>query len=510
MTSVATPNPDEAMKSGPSLCVATWLGKAMTIAFGSRLILARFSSISATWSSLLDTTVIDDHQQIRAVAFLEIPDGPVCIVTAGDDKMIHLYNISSSEENQSHTQEYTTPCYTYGPHSKRITHLATNNSEGTIIFGDKFGEVYRLRLQWTPEHKVEAEGSASNPATLLLQHFSIFTCIFLSSPVLHSGQVAGERANSFSRRLFTCDKDCHARASRFPNTFSIEQFLWPKEQSPSVVTIIAEIPPLSGTASHGAKPGATTAEGGMKEPLKSAEAEDWGGINYYVFGHHNGSITFWAAKNDVTDESNNTPFSLISTVQHPENAGGVVGLCYAAATRDSQGHTRHADDTPRGVFVARDGSDEIVFIPVLSTGRHQLFVASTRMQRVRLPHPVVALRRCTSTTAVALTRAGTIHFVELLSGPGLNAEQSIESQQWDVTLRDDLQMLDMQGAVQRYFCAAESGETVEASEMTTETPPTLPSVNLWEQWQNEAVDPRTRRKRQHEDGEDEKSGEDQS
>eukprot|EP00796_Vickermania_ingenoplastis_P012862 gene12862-8743_t len=442
----------------PSLSVSTLLGKAIAVGVGEHILLGRFSAITASAGTVLDTTQIHDRQQVRSVAFLQIPDGPLCVVSGGDGKYINLYNISSAEEHRSASDRSAgmQPCYTYGPHTKRITHVAACE-EGVVVFADKFGEVFRLGLCWSPDHRVEPEGSAAAPASFLLQHFSFFTCVFLTSPVLRPEDLAAsvERSSSCCRRLFTCDKDCHAR------------YLWPPHPSP--VTVVTEV--------------ADSVEGAINAA---------GALSHYVLGHLDGSVSFWAAHNNVSSHAKQLSFSLVRTFSRDaDNCGGVVGLSYAAANRDSSGNLRHPDDTPRGFFAARDGSAEVLLYPLLSGGQHGLLVPEQHVQRVTLPHPIVALRRCTKDSAVALTRAGTLHFIELQACSVVGRDRPVDQQRWAASLLETHRMDAMERSLQKLCNGVVDGGPSVA----------LACLNLWEQWQQDGMDPRNRKRPHSEDAE---------
>lgn len=573
----------------PSLSTATYLDKALAIGYGRKVILGRFSAVAADVGTCVDTTILNDEDgMVRTVAFLPIPDGPLCLVCAGDGKKINVYNLSSSEEDQERRVSVTTPCYSFGPHTKRITHLATN-SEGTIVFADKFGEVYRLRLCWSPEHHVEPDGDTASPASFLLQHLSMFTCLFLSSPILRTEEISSteDRNNTFCRRLFTCDKDARVRCSRFPETYVIEQYLWrklpptenttaqpdddgPLHQSP--VTVMTEIPGAGslchcanganvGTVEHrcglalSAPPStptstsvAETAAGGLDYSLTSLShcpshrQQCLDSRSFYVLGHHDGRISFWNAKNDLGSScpenaleqvSIYTPAplsspSLTAEESKQESTGGVVGLCYAVSAVDAAGYARHPEDCVRGVFAAHDHSCEVLFFPLFSstlTEGSRPHVVLSKVSKVTLPHPVVALKRCSSSVAVAITRAGTIHFVELMPSNEVEMNKDMDAQKWRIHIRDDCKMEDMQSAL-RHMIGDETpvrtsqdglskarspsgssgtGRKTQKSETGRSALHDLPteeeeelsglvSLDLWAEWQKEVITPYKRKR----------------
>lgn len=572
----------------PSLSTATYLDKALAIGYGRQVILGRFSAVAADVGTCVDTTIINDEDgMVRTVAFLPIPDGPLCLVSAGDGKKIHVYNLSSSEEDQERRVSVTTPCYSFGPHTKRITHLATN-SEGTIVFADKFGEVYRLRLCWSPEHHVEPDGDTASPASFLLQHLSMFTCLFLSSPIRRMEKICSteERDNTFCRRLFTCDKDARVRCSRFPETYVIEQYLWRKLRptakttantddrgalNVSPVTVMTEIPAAGSLSlcASGASVGAVmnrgchalsalptspsstsvveTAAGGLDYSLSSLcncpshQQECLDSRSFYVLGHHDGSISFWNARNDLGSNSPDnaleqvwvyTPGSLSSPLQteeqKQESTGGVVGLCYAVSAVDAAGYSRHPEDCVRGVFAAHDHSCEVLFFPLFSstlTEGCRPHVVLSKVSKVTLPHPVVALKRCSSNTAVVITRAGTIHFVELMPSNEVEKDKDMAAQEWKIHIREDYKMEDMQCALRRMIRdetpartsqeglskvnsasgVSGAGRKAKKSETGSSVLQELPtdeeedlsglaSLDLWAEWQKEVITPFKRKR----------------
>lgn len=477
----------------PSLCTASLLGKALAVGFGRLLFLTRFSA--AATPTCFDAGMTDDGQLVRSVAFLEIPNGPVCLVSAGDNKMINLYNVSNKGEGGAASEkDFSKPCFSYGPHTKRITHVIASQ-EGVVIFADKFGEVYRLGLTWSPEHRVEVHGNGAAPASFLLQHFSIFSALFLTSPVLRAEGVAGteDEANVLPRRLITCDKDNHVRVSRFPESYCIEQYLWGKEKTQSVVTAITEIPLLQTTgASLFGKTTVTTADGGVSLVMDAARGstQELGAQTYLLLGFRSGAVALWCGRNGLPQNSTETVFTLLQTFP-PEGSAGVVGLCCAVANRDTNGVTRHPDDTPMGFFVAHEGSCEVLFYPILCSAQSTLRASREQMRRVEVPHPVLALRRCSAAGAVVLTRAGTLHFVELCPAQGLQHNKSLESQEFTVQIRSDYALTDMEGLLKRHCFPAEGIS--------------LANIHLWAQWENEVLDPRARKRPHTEDDEDDDS-----
>lgn len=554
-----------ASNNDPSLSVATLPRKAVAISFGTKLIIARYPLSNNAPPSPFNSVLIDDNQLIRAVAFLQIPDGPLCVVTAGDGKYINVYNISSWRQNNpnavqnSSDDEYDfdigaenqpvsvdvsseaahgkspslamekedltnsrtwTPSYRYGPHTKRITSLATC-PEGTIIFADKFGEVYRLRLSWSPSHTIEVEGDATKPAVFLLQHFSVMSTIFLSAPVPRVDPIASseECSNVACRRLFTCDKDCRIRVSRYPETYSIEQFLWTAGTERSAVTCVTEIPyPEDEAVYHSS----STANGKVVGQRNKDFTEQF---SYYVTGNYKGEVHFWAARNNLSKDSSEEPFSLICTYTastESESLGAVVAVAYITAGVDKLGNPRHPRDTPRGVLIAYEKSPNIHFVPVYDNlGMYQLHPTPIHATRTAIGSCPAAMTVSSSSSVFVLRRNGQVVFLNLSEVAHRTGEEAEKSKMCSFNAN-------VQVAVEEMACempyleerikAATCGPAASSAPMKSPKSgksPSLPStsshqditpistqlesLDLFSQWRYESVDPRARRQ-QNEDG----------
>lgn len=329
-----------------SLRVAASVDHAFAIAFGQKILLSDTAALDSV-------SVINETQNIEALTFARTSiDGPLNVVSAGESKMIHFYDVNTALRGEDK------PWYSYGPHTKRITHVVACEA-GTIIFCDKFGEVHLLDVSPSATRENKQVGSR-----FLLQHFSFFSCLFVSNSVSNG-------STSF-RRLFTCDRDCRVRVSHYPEVFRIEQFLW-YQSSPSVTTVVTEILPPS-------------------------VGDD---VKHYALGHHDGSVSFWQALNTAASDTLNS-VSLKHLHAPPEEKKSVVGLCHM--------------EEAAGVLIGYD-SNQVAFIPVITNGG-ELTVQENLTQTLSLPHPVIAMVKCESSAALVVTRDGVFHFVHLTNVNG--------------------------------------------------------------------------------------------
>ncbi|AIO01353.1 hypothetical protein LPMP_330600 [Leishmania panamensis] len=544
------------LNDASSLSVATLPRKAVAIGFGTKLIIGRYPLGDDTTPSPHNSVMVDDGQIVRAVAFLQIPDGPLCVLSAGDKKFINVYNVSSRKQNNPNAlqnssdedddegrtdtadlmgsearrksttnagpasfkksqlakAEYWKPSYQYGPHTKRITSLATC-SEGTIVYADKFGEVYRIRLSWSPSHTIEVDGDATKPAVFLLQHFSTISTLYLTAPVPRIEPVAAseERSGVACRRLFTCDKDCHVRVSRYPETYVVDQFLWTHSAVQSPVTCVAEIACAEDAALYGSSYhyGASC----VKRPNKSLSAP----YSYYATGTHAGDVCFWAAKNNVPVESNSETFHLISTFHprapggQPENFGPVVGMTVLTSSIDSFGNPRHPRDCPRGVLIAYERSSEIFFVPIFdNVGTYAMHPAMVSATRTPLDARPVAMVSSNETTGFVLKRNGRVSFLHLcvVASPttelpktcSFNANIPVEVQELPIRVPY------LEERIKAIMCGPAAEEGTAPAAAGDDKLSELEALDLCASWRYEAVDPRTRRQRNDEvDGDDDSS-----
>lgn len=528
--------------AAPSLSIASLPRKAVVIGFGTKLLLGRFSCnegflsnntsganyeptgpvalTSPTVEQPLSTVLIEDGQLVRAVAFLHIPDGPLCIVSAGDSKFINVYNVSSwrehnpdaavdsddEEENApieanpatdtstpaptaergAVAPQQWTPSFRYGPHTKRITHVATTN-DGSIVFADKFGEVHQIRLAWSPSHTIEVDGDEKTPATFLLQHFSIMSTLFLTSPVPRRDPVASteERSNVACRHLFSCDKDCHTRVSRYPETYVVEQFLWARGTEQAVVTSVAEIPLLAEEAAHGAREDGEKADKRFNPPY-----------SYYATGDSKGRVHFWAASTTASVYAPEPVFQLITSytpqlLSGEAEAGAVVAITYVTVTHDDDGRPLHPRDCPRGVLVAFTNLTDVVFLPLFDNmGKYRLHVAQVGATRTHLAARPLAMVGSNECTALVLQRDGRVVFLQL-SGLGSVVEERRSG--------GDAKICDFNANVTvGVTFAEESMPRLETTlqKVASDAAVSLDTLDLTAQWRYDAVDPRTRKGRQ--------------
>ncbi|KAL1525380.1 hypothetical protein AB1Y20_020240 [Prymnesium parvum] len=134
------------------------------------------------------------------------------LVSGGDDKTVRVWDVASLS------------CVRSWVHHKKVACVQLSPSGETIIFADRFGEVYSVKLH-----------SADEPPTLLLGHLS---------PVSHLKLAAA------GTLLLSADREGHVRSSRYPHAFVIENFylqhitplqiMLPLVQAPLVLTVAAE------------------------------------------------------------------------------------------------------------------------------------------------------------------------------------------------------------------------------------------------------------------------------
>ncbi|KAG5495018.1 hypothetical protein JKF63_02070 [Porcisia hertigi] len=544
----------------PSLSVATLPRKAVVLGFGSRFIVGRYPLDDDATPSPHNSVVVDDGQIVRAVAFLQIPNGPLCVVSAGDGKLINVYNVSSWRENnpnaiqnssdddnvkggmdtagfvddEVHSKstvsvqsasakrkqlaeaDYWKPSYQYGPHTKRITSLATC-SEGTILFADKFGEVYRIRLSWSPSHTIEVDGDATTPAKFLLQHFSIISTLYLTAPVPRIEPVAAseERSAVACRRLFTCDRENHVRVSRFPESYVIEQFLWTRGTVQSAVTCVSEIPYVEVAVVSGSSHPHSTV------PVNEHNQAPNAPYSYYVTGTHGGDVHFWAAKNDVPIQSDTETFSLISTFHpcaaggQPENFGPVLGVTVLRGDMDSFGYPRHSSDYPCGVLVAYEGCTDVFFVPIYShTVTHTIRPAVASATRTSLDARPAAMVGSDDATAFVLKRNGRVSFIRLRDTASSVTGASTEASISDTNVQAQVQQLPFQmpyleERIRAVMCGPAAVGKGEAAGTEANVLSELEALDLCALWRYEAVNPQKRRHNNDEGDSDKESADDE-
>ncbi|ESL11954.1 hypothetical protein TRSC58_00287 [Trypanosoma rangeli SC58] len=428
---------------GQTLSFAS-LREECTVALGiaTKIILALSTETGA------QMLTVDDGQVVRAIAFLRAPSGALCVAAGGDGKRISVYHaglIGTSLETQSHANNGRVgemrSVFSFGPHTKRITHVAACGD--TILFADKFGEVFRLGLAWGLGDSLAPAPSGATLPIFILQHFSVMSTLFLSAPIRQTITDATE-----TRRLFTCDKDCHVRVSCYPDTFRIEQFLW-TETPQSVVTSIAEVPNLSEKQRH----------------------------SYFVTGNFGGKVHLWVADNTLTAACPTEPFSLIGSLSaqkeadlNAEGAAAVVSVVYATTSSLPDGVNKNAGTGySHGVLVAYANTNDVVFVPLLEReDDHRLSFAVENVTRTRLDSPPLAMVGLATNSALVLKRTGRVQVLQLV---GVAKQEAV-----------------IRLAEPRYAALEMAvGEVVKENGGTF-----LEAMNLFSQWQYDAVDPRTR------------------
>ncbi|ORC90505.1 uncharacterized protein TM35_000083030 [Trypanosoma theileri] len=438
------------------------------------------------------TGVVDDGQVVRGVAFLQSSTGSRYLVSGGDGKRINMYSIPTLKgisEEQSNLFSAGIPLsFSVGPHTKRITHVATCG-DSTILFADKFGEVYRLSLTWTPDQTPNSGVTTTmikcgSAPVFLLQHFSVISTFFLSSPISgkslmdHSTENGNEKTRTMlpliGRRLFTCDKDRHARVSCYPDTFRIEQFLW-NETPQSVVTSITEIPDPTGLGKN----------------------------SYFVVGCFNGMIHLWVADNTLLDASTSEPFTLLTTLS-PEDVGvvnstipttaddgattrAVVSLVHVdmSSSINTEIHTNGKSNT-QGIFIAYAGIKDVIFVPLkYDISTQKLSFSMETIKQTHLESFPLAMIGLNNDSAFLLGRDGCPRILRLIHKETESTIQLVKE------------------------CYAElEKEIVNYTQGAADGTLLLRDMNLFALWNYDAVDPRTRKRNARAVSEDDDDNED--
>ncbi|EKF32543.1 hypothetical protein MOQ_003604 [Trypanosoma cruzi marinkellei] len=393
---------------------------------------------------------VNDGQIVRGVALLRSPNGALCVAAGGDGKRINVYRaepmetflVSQARPNNVGAGELKL-LFSFGPHTKRITHVTTCDGN-TILFADKFGEVFRLFLVWGLNDSLTMAQSDAAAPMFLLQHFSVMSALFLSAPICQRTPDMKE-----TRRLFTCDKDCHVRVSCYPETFRIEQFLW-TESPQSVVTSIAEVPDFSEKKRY----------------------------SYFVTGSYKGKVHLWAADNALTNVSPTEPFTLFGTIFAPEQvdmneegAAAVVSVVYITSSSSHGESDRHAaNGFLHGILIAYANAKDVVFVPLMeSVDDHRLFFSLDGMTRTRLDSSPLAMVGLANNSALVLGRNGCVHVLQLVGVTGEGAPVClVESRQ-----------VAMETAIKEI--EKEHGGIL------------FEKMDIFSQWHYDAVDPRTRK-----------------
>ncbi|KAF8291449.1 hypothetical protein TcYC6_0124730 [Trypanosoma cruzi] len=438
-------------------------GCAVVLGITTKIILATSSEAGE------EVLRVNDGQVVRGVALLRAPNGAICVVAGGDGKRINMYRANpmktflapDARANDVGAGEMKL-LFSFGPHTKRITHIVTCD-DNSILFADKFGEVFRLVLVWGVNDSLTmAQGDAAAPI-FLLQHFSVMSALFLSAPICQRTPEMKE-----TRRLFTCDKDCHVRVSCYPETFRIEQFLW-TESPQSVVTSIAEVP----------------------------DSSEKRGYSYFVTGSYEGKVHLWAADNNLINVLPTEPFTLVGSIcaqeqadMDEEGAAAVVSVVYVTSSSSHGGIDRHAArGFLHGVLIAYANAKDVVFVPLMeSVDDHRLLFALEGITRTRLDSSPLAMVGLATNSALLLGRNGRVHVLQIEGEAGEAAPVClVESRQ--VAIETAI------GELER-----ENGSNL------------FEKMDIFSQWHYDAVDPRTRKtvgtRTDSEEDEDEKNDDD--
>ena len=150
-----------------------------------------------------------------AVAVRSARFGPTgaTLVTGGDDKRVRVWDVASAT------------CLRSWLHHKKVACVDLSAEGETVLFADRFGEVYSVPL-----------GAAENATpTLMLGHLS---------PVSHL------RLAPSGNSVLTADREGHVRSSCYPHAFVIESFyllhtsplqvMLPTATAPLILTAAAE------------------------------------------------------------------------------------------------------------------------------------------------------------------------------------------------------------------------------------------------------------------------------
>jgi hypothetical protein len=420
--------------------------RLIVAAFDAKLVLTRLAPQNGAVELLSTWTTT---QRVRSVALFQHQSSKkILLAAAGDGKVVNCYDITSFTLDAvaaSGSAPATPPqlVFSYGLHQKKISHVC--GADDDIVLGDKFGEVYRIQLAYD-EHtstfsataaeanllddggddedddeneagknnSVKSAPTAVSPAAVtpagglvmfgkqsvsfMLQHFSLLTQLYITDCV--------------PRRLLSCDREGHARVSKYPHTFLIDQFLW-NDAPQAPVTCIAE---LADTQCEG---------------------------NVIVTGDAKGRVTFWcdavkvvSTTTSLEETSSKTnaasdagTFKRLAVIDlhafHMESmlhqsatssdlstaaATGVVGLALL--------HNKAADSF--GVLIALDKVDDLFFCPIRDGG-FSIEVCSSSITRVPVSRPVVGLVAAGPASALVVQRRGaesSEHSVAILESDG--------------------------------------------------------------------------------------------
>jgi hypothetical protein len=135
------------------------------------------------------------------------------LVTAGDDKLVRVWDVASAT------------CVRSWLHHKKIACVELSAGDARVLFADRFGEVYTVAM----------EESEATPA-LTLGHLS---------PVSHL------RLASSGASLLTADREGHVRNSCYPHAFVIDGFYLSHTSPLQLMLPLAQAPLLLTAARAG-------------------------------------------------------------------------------------------------------------------------------------------------------------------------------------------------------------------------------------------------------------------
>ncbi|ORY51213.1 hypothetical protein BCR35DRAFT_356084 [Leucosporidium creatinivorum] len=140
------------------------------------------------------------------------------LISTGEDKHLHVSILPSLELESSRE-------LVKRANALQLTH------DGTIIVGDKFGDVYSYPLHApAPPAEPLPKGTEAPKHLPLLGHVSMLNTLCL---------VRADQEHGLPRDLIvTGDRDEHVRVSRFPKGHVIERFLWGSKKFISALTYI--------------------------------------------------------------------------------------------------------------------------------------------------------------------------------------------------------------------------------------------------------------------------------
>ncbi|WBW75196.1 tRNA (guanine-N7-)-methyltransferase WD repeat subunit Trm82 [Schizosaccharomyces osmophilus] len=149
------------------------------------------------------------------------------LVAVSEDKCLRLWEID--EAAKVHLRyEKTIP--------KRCADMKFDDS-GDLIFGDKFGDVYRINEEWfksaSSENQKEKKESKLEP---IMGHVSILTQLCLTNDPHKPDQ----------KIIVTSDRDEHIRISRFPSAYIIDGFCMGHEDFISRISLYDNSTLISG------------------------------------------------------------------------------------------------------------------------------------------------------------------------------------------------------------------------------------------------------------------------